>query len=298
MPSAKVWFQAARPFSFTASITPVLVGTALAVAHGHFHALYFLAALFGGLFIHAGSNLFNDAFDYRTGADTETSYGSSGLLVQKVLTSEQVYRAGLLMFLLAFLIGIYLVAVRGWVIVALGMIGILGGYFYTARPIHLKYRALGEPLIFLLFGVLMVWGGWYVQTGTLAWEPLIVSLPVAFLVTAILHANNLRDSRTDQEVGFKTISIGVGHRTSSGFYYVLVALAYLCLAVMVLMSLVEWFVFIALLSLPAAIKVIRLVRSSAGKPRSHLAVADILTAQLHMRFGLLLTVGILLGKWF
>ncbi len=296
MPSAKIWFQAARPFSFTASLTPVLVGTALAAAHGHFHVLYFLAALFGGLFIHAGSNLFNDVFDYRIGADTTPSNGS-GLLPQKVLTPKQVYHFGLVMFLLAFLIGIYLVAVRGWVIVALGTAGLLGGYFYTAGPIHLKYRALAEPIIFLLFGLLMVWGGWYVQTGTLAWEPFIVSLPIAFLVAAIVNVNNLRDAQSDRKVGFKTISIGMGHGTSSMVYYSLIALAYLSLGVMVLMNLVEWFVVVALLSLPAAIKVIRLVSSSVGKPSSHLAIADVLTAQLHMKFGLLFTAGIVLGRW-
>ena len=225
MPAFKTWFRATRPFSFTASLTPVIVGTGLAASQGHFHFLYFIAALFGGLFMHAGSNLFNDVFDYKIGADTQSTDGS-GLLPLKTLTPKQVYRAGQLMFLLAFLIGVYLVAVRGWLIVALGITGLIGGYFYTAGPIHLKYRALGELIIFLLFGVLMVWGGWYVQTGTLAWEPLIVSIPIALLVAAIVNVNNLRDVLTDKEVGFKTLAIKFNRRTSSVFYILLVVLAY------------------------------------------------------------------------
>ncbi len=296
MAPLKTWFRATRPFSFTASLTPIILGTALAASQGHFHLSYFIAALFGGLFIHAGSNLFNDVFDYKIGADTKPTDGS-GLLAEKTLTPRQVYRAGLLMFLLAFLIGIYLVAAHGWVIVALGITGIVGGYFYTAGPIHLKYRALAEPLIFLLFGVLMVWGGWYVQTGALAWEPLIVSIPVSFLVAAIVNVNNLRDILTDQKVGFKTLSIYINRRASSVFYCSLVALAYVSLAVMVILGFVEWYVFLALLSIPAAMKVINIVRSSADKPAPRLAMADVLTAQLHMQFGLLMTVGILLGKW-
>ena len=296
MASFKTWFRATRPFSFTASLTPVILGTALAASQGHFHFLYFIAALFGGLFIHAGSNLFNDVFDYKIGADTQPTDGS-GLLPTKVLTPRQIYRAGSLMFLLAFLIGIYLVAERGWVIVALGITGLVGGYFYTAGPIHYKYRALGEPMIFLLFGVLMVWGGWYVQTGALAWEPLSVSIHVSFLETAILHANNLRDILTDQKVGFKTLSIQIHRRASSAFYCALVALAYISLAVMVILGFVRGYVFVALLSAPAALKVMSIVRSSIDKPAPRLAMADVLTAQLHMQFGLLMTVGILLGTW-
>ncbi len=296
MPSIKIWFHATRPFSFTASLTPVIVGTALAASQGHFHFLYFIAALFAGLFIHAGSNLFNDVFDYRIGADTKPTDGS-GLLAMKTLTPRQVYHAGLLMFLLAFLIGIYLVAARGWVVVALGITGLVGGYFYTAGPIHLKYRALGELIIFLLFGVLMVWGGWYVQTGVLSWEPLIVSIPIALLVAAIVNVNNLRDVLTDQKVGFKTLAIRFNRRASSMFYIALVALAYVSLAAMVIPGIVKWHVFLALLSIPAAMKVIHVVRSSVDKPAPRLAMADVLTAQLHMQFGLLMTVGILLGKW-
>jgi 1,4-dihydroxy-2-naphthoate octaprenyltransferase len=296
MPSAKIWFRATRPFSFTASITPVLVGTALAASQGYFHALYFIAALFGGLFIHAGSNLFNDFHDFQRGADTKSTDGS-GLLVQKVLQPQQVYHAALLMFLLAFLIGIYLVAVRGWIIVALGTGGLLGGYFYTAKPVNLKYRALGEPVIFLLFGVLMVWGAWFVQTGSFSWKPMIVSVPVALLVTAIVHANNLRDILTDQKAGFKTLSVHLNPRTSSWFYCALLTLAFLWLLPMVLMGLVEWYVFVALLSLPAALKVIKVVRALDSKPDSPLAFADVMTAQLHMQYGLLLAAGILVGKW-
>lgn len=296
MPSAKIWFQASRPFSFTASLTPVLIGTALAASQGHFNFFYFIAALFGGLFIHAGSNLFNDVYDYKSGADTQPTDGS-GLLAKKVLTPKQVYRAGLLMFLLAFLIGIYLVTARGWVIVALGLAGLLGGYFYTAGPIHVKYRALAEPLIFLLFGVLMVWGAWYVQTATFSWTPVIISIPVSLLVTAIVHANNLRDIQADQKVGIKTLSIELSQRASSTFYCILVALAYVSLAVMVPLGFVKWYVFLALLSLPAAFKVVGVVRSSAKKPVERLMIADVLTAQLHMQFGLLFTVGILLDKW-
>ncbi|MBM3325116.1 MAG: 1,4-dihydroxy-2-naphthoate octaprenyltransferase, partial [Calditrichaeota bacterium] len=260
------------------------------------HFLYFMAALLGGLFIHAGSNLFNDFYDYKTGADTQPTSGS-GLLVQKILRPEQVFHAALLMFLLAFLLGIYLVAVRGWVIVALGIGGLLGGYFYTARPINLKYRALGEPVIFLLFGVLMVWGAWFVQTGRFAWEPMLVSVPVALLVTAIVHANNLRDILTDQKAGFRTLSAHLNPRGSSLFYCALVALSFLWLLPMVLSGILEWYVFVALLSLPAALKVVKVVRRLDAKPDSPLAFADVLTAQLHMQYGLLLAAGILVGKW-
>src|SRR2546423_14829177 len=113
-------------------------------------------------------------------------------------------------FVLALLMGIFLTLHRGWPIVLLGLIGFIGGYFYTAPPFQYKYRALGVPLVFLLMGPLMVVGAYYALTGRYSDQALLASLPVGFLVAAILHANDVRDVDDDARTGFKKLSTLVG----------------------------------------------------------------------------------------
>ncbi|KPK00185.1 MAG: hypothetical protein AMS20_15300 [Gemmatimonas sp. SG8_28] len=292
--TAAAWLQATRPFSFTASIVPVLLGTVLGAFAGSFHPWLAVVALVGGLAIHAGANLVSDYYDFRNGVDAEDTYGSSGVLTGRLLTPQEVFLGGLVAFAIAAAAGAYLVTVRGPVILLLGLIGVLGGFFYTARPLGYKYRALGDIGIFLLFGPLMVLGAFFVQAGALSWLPLIVALPVGFLVTAILHANNLRDIPFDGRAGIKTLAMVAGGRGSRAIYATLLVGAYVAVVAFSVLGLVPMLALAALLSAPIAVRNLRLIMRASSP--GEMAMADVMTAQLHMAFGVLLTLGVAIGS--
>ncbi|MFH0765040.1 MAG: 1,4-dihydroxy-2-naphthoate octaprenyltransferase [Calditrichota bacterium] len=294
-----LWMQAVRPFAFTASITPVLLGTALAFFEiGRLNGLFFLAALVGGMLLHAGTNLVAEFYDLKIGADRPETFGSSRVLVEGLMVPQDVLRGGLIAFGAAFLVGIYLVWHLGWPIVVLGIIGILGGYFYTGGFIGYKYRALGEPFVFALMGPLMVFGAYYVQTERFSWTPILVSIPIGILVASILNGNNLRDIPDDYRAGFKTIPGKLGWPASARNYRMLIISAYVILVILVATKVAPVWGLIALLSIIPSLKLHKTVISARPLTPSDLAMLDVSTAQVHFLFGLLLTAGFILGKFF
>jgi len=291
--------KAVRAFSFTASITPVLLGSALAFYQtGTIHIPLMFAAVVGGLVLHAATNLISDYFDYIKGVDREETLGGSRLLVEKQMRPKDVLWGGIVLFSLAVLIGIYLLIERGFPIVAFGVIGIVGGYFYTAGPLGYKYHALGEFLVFALMGPMMVWGGHFVQVGHIEWLPLLISIPVGILVAAILFANNLRDIEDDTASGFHTQASLMGRKTARIVYGALLFTAYASVAMMVIFRQAPSLALLVLLSIPAAYKVNKIIQQSLKMKREHYAMVDVLTAQLHFMFGILLTIGFVLGHFF
>ena len=302
-----LWLKAARPFSFTASATPILLGTALAFYQtGSIDIIMFLAALFGGVLLHAGTNLVSDYYDFKKGVDREDTYGGSRILVEKTMTPKDVLAGGIAAFGLAFLIGIFLVIMHGLPIVMFGLAGIAGGYFYTAGPVGYKYRALGEFLVFALMGPLMVWGAHFVQVGQLQWmvqvgnvqlAPLLISLPVGILVAAILFANNLRDIEDDNESGYHTQASLLGRKRARIVYGSLLFGAYAVIGALVAFRLIPVWALLVLISIPAALKVNKIIQESLSHERGHLAMVDVMTAQLHFQFGILLTIGVVIGHF-
>ena len=248
------------------------------------------------MLLHAGSNVINDYFDYRNRIDTEEVPGSyateARVLVQKKLKPSQVLLIGLVLCGLSLPIGIYLTLVRGLPVFILGFVGFLTGLFYTARPVALKYIALGEPAVFLMFGPLMVTGSYYVQRGEFAGQALWVSIPLGILVALILFANNIRDIQSDGQVGIRTLATLLGKDRALRLYESLVAGAYGVTAFLVIVGELSGWAFLTLLSVPLAVKLIRGLRRDV--PRD----ADARTAQLNTAFGVLLIIAISIGKFF
>jgi 1,4-dihydroxy-2-naphthoate polyprenyltransferase len=299
MSTIKLWLRAVRPFAYPASIIPVLLGTIVAVNDGFFKLGLFLLTLAGGLLLHTGTNLINDYFDYTNGIDTPDSYGSSGVLVASLMEPKKILLGGLVALSLVVPIAIALFVARGPLLLVLGACGLLGGYFYTAKPIAYKYRGLGVPLVFLLMGPLMVGGAYFVQTGTITVPVLFISLPVGCLVGAILHANEYRDIEQDKLQGIISPSIILGRRKARFLYYLLVGGAYLIVITMVLSGTLSIWALLTLVTLPFALKPIRVIEVSAhGNDSPQLPLVDVLTAQLHLQFGLLLIFGVTLGRLF
>jgi 1,4-dihydroxy-2-naphthoate octaprenyltransferase len=276
---------------------PVTVGAACASTMAHLFVDRFLLTLFGALALHAGTNLVNDFYDWRQGADHAGSLGPSRVIQNGWLSPEAVLRAGLVCFAIGSVAGLVLAAQAGAGILLLGLIGVPLAYGYTTPPLKLAYRGVGEVLVFLLMGPLMVLGGFLVQAPPLASlaTPLWASVPVGCLVAAILQANNVRDLDDDRRVGKRTLATLLGPYWARREYDALVGAAYLALGVATGLRSLPWTALLALASLPLALEVRALVANTTDPPRLSPAVRK--TALLHLVFGLLLAGGIVAGAW-
>jgi 1,4-dihydroxy-2-naphthoate polyprenyltransferase len=288
-----VWYQATRPFSFTASIIPILVGSACAVVAGSFSWLAFALCMLGGMALQAGTNLTNDYFDWKLGADHSGSLGPSRVIQVGRLSPRTILAGGILFFVLGGIAGLVLMGLAGWPILLLGLLGVPLAYGYTAPPLKLAYRGLGELNVFLLMGPLMVMGGFLVHRATGLKLALTASLPIGCLVAAILHANNIRDLDDDRELGKHTLATMVGSRWAKIELDALLGGAYVALLVGVVTRVLPWPSLLAFASLPIALRTRRIV--AEGKTPREIAPSVRQAARLHAQFGLLLAAGLLIS---
>src|SRR2546428_8761091 len=198
--------MAARVRTLPASVAPVLVGTSLALGAGTFHALAFVAALLGAIFIQVGTNLSNDYSDARRGADTEDRLGPVRVTAGGLVPPRQVLVATYVTFGLAVACGLYLVAVAGVELLVVGVLSILAGVLYTGGPRPYGYEGLGEVFVFLFFGIVAVNGSYYVQLERLDWLPVGLSLAVGCLATPIPVVNNVPGPGTDPRGRKRTLA--------------------------------------------------------------------------------------------
>ena len=287
----QTWILAARVPTLPAAVVPVLVGTAAAWADGHFRPLPFVAALVAALLIQIGTNLANDYFDFRKGADTAERLGPVRITQSGLVPAETVRTATALTFGLAMLIGIYLTVVGGLPILVVGLLSIAAGVLYTGGPWPLAYHGLGDVTVFLFFGLVAVVGTAYLHSGSVGLPAAIYALPVAALVTAILVVNNLRDIATDRLANKRTLAVRLGSRGTRVEYLLLLGVAYLVpLACWLLLGVPRGF-WLPWLTLPLAVKLVRVVLTQEGRPLNA-ALAG--TGRLHLAFGVLWAVGIVL----
>jgi 1,4-dihydroxy-2-naphthoate octaprenyltransferase len=292
MPPLQIWLLAARPKTLPAAAVPVIVGTAVAVSDGLFRAGPALAALVAALLLQIGTNLANDLFDFKKGADTAARLGPLRVTQAGLLSPQQVLAGMWVTFALAALIGLYLVTVAGWPIVVIGLLSILAGIAYTGGPFPLGYHGLGDLFVFIFFGLVAVGGTYYVQAGTIRAMAWWASIPIGLLATAILVVNNLRDIETDRAAGKQTLAVRLGGRGAQLEYSFLVGLAFLIPLWMWLTDVATPWVMLAWLAMPLAIRQTRLIFQVTGRGLNQ-ALAG--TAQLELVFGLLLSAGLILG---
>ncbi|MCC7367602.1 MAG: 1,4-dihydroxy-2-naphthoate octaprenyltransferase [Chloroflexi bacterium] len=288
-----IWYRAIRPFSFTASIIPVLVGGACALVVGGFSPVAFLLCLGGGMALQAGVNLTNDYFDHQLGADHSGSLGPSRVIQEGWLSPGAVLAGGVTFFVLGGLAGFALAGMAGWPILLLGLVGVPLAYGYTAPPLKLAYRGLGELNVFVLMGPMMVVGGFLVHRVAGWGVALTASLPVGCLVASILHANNLRDLDDDRALGKKTLATIVGPWWGKAEMLALLWGAYAALIASVWLRVLPRAALLALLSAPAALTVSKTV--VRGQTPLELAPSVRQAAKLHTQFGLLLALGLVVG---
>ncbi|MBX5468464.1 MAG: 1,4-dihydroxy-2-naphthoate polyprenyltransferase [Thermoleophilaceae bacterium] len=293
MGALRLWLVAARPRTLPAAIAPVLVGSSLALSEGTFRPLAFACALVGSVFIQIGTNLSNDYSDARRGADTEDRLGPVRVTAGGLMPPRQVLIGTYVAFGIAVAAGAYLIAIAGWQLLAVGLASILAGVLYTGGPRPYGYEGLGEVFVFLFFGVVAVVGSYYVQTEELAWEAFSLSVPVGLVATAILVVNNLRDIETDRRAGKRTLAVRLGRARTRRIYAAMLALAYASPPLIWLGGGLDGWALLPWLTLPLAVRLVRVVGTRTDGPSLNRALAD--TGKLLALFSLLLSGGILLS---
>jgi 1,4-dihydroxy-2-naphthoate polyprenyltransferase len=291
MSARSAWWLAIRPATLTASAAPVLVGAGAAWHDGVFAAGPALAALFGASLLQVGANFANDVFDFERGADNADRLGPQRATQQGWITAAQMKRAMWMAFAGALVIGIYLTAVAGWPVMALGLLSIAAAYLYTGGPKPYGYLGLGDLSVFVFFGFGAVAGTYFVQAHEVSPLVLWASVPIGALATAILVVNNLRDIETDARAGKHTLAVRLGERATRNYYLLLLAVAYLVSPLLWVRGLAGAWVMLPWLSLPLALSLAARMRHERGLALNGCLVK---TARLEVVFGLLLAVGLAL----
>ncbi len=288
----QIWMLATRPKTLPAAAAPVVVGTAAAFADGKFSIGPALAALLGALLLQIGSNLANDVFDYKKGADTSARLGPTRVTQAGFLSPGQVLTGMWLTFGLAAVIGLYLIWVGGWPIIAIGVLSIAAAIAYTGGPFPLGYHGLGDVFVFIFFGLAAVCGTYYVQAGTVSRLAWLAAVPVGGLIVNILVVNNLRDIESDRAAGKRTLAVRLGARGAQIEYLLWLAVAYAVPPALWLFGLTSGWMLLTWLSLPAALPPTRLILQQQGRVLNQ-ALAG--SARFALIYSLLFSAGLLFG---
>jgi 1,4-dihydroxy-2-naphthoate octaprenyltransferase len=285
------WFLASRPKTLPAAVMPVFVGTAIAIHDGVFFAPAAIVALICSVLIQIGTNFINDLYDYLKGSDKKERVGPVRVLASGLISVNEMKIGIAIVFGSAFLLGLYLVYISDWVIFIIGILSLIAGYAYTAGPYPLAYNGLGDIFVFIFFGFVGTIGTYYIQTLEITPFVFWSSIPVGALITNILVVNNYRDIDEDKVAGKRTLAVMYGGRFARMQYLIFMIISYAILLVVYFTFKQSVLVFLPLLTLPVAIKLIKMIFKTTGKELNETLA---LTAKLSALYGLLFAVGILL----
>lgn len=298
-----IWAAEARVPFLTASIVPILLGAVIAwVVTETFDWGLFLLTLVAGVCLHVGTNVANDYFDHvSTDDEINTEFvrpftGGSRMIQKGIMSPREVLTESIVFFAMGCIIGLYLAWVRGPIVLLLGVIGVFCGFFYTAPPFRLANLGIGEAVVGVNFGVLMVLGSFFVQTQSLSWEPVAAGLPVTFLIAAVLFINEFQDCTADKAVGKDHLVVRWGKKKAVFGYLFIMSLAYVSVLFAVAVKVITPFALIALVTVPLTI------RSYVNAKRFYndslkLAPSNAATILIHSSVGMLLCVGYVLERF-
>ncbi|MFH1861911.1 MAG: prenyltransferase, partial [bacterium] len=224
----QIWLEEVRAPFFTAVLVPVLLASVMAWENGAPVQIgYFFLTLIAAVFLHAGTNVINDYADHLNGCDARNQEfqrpftGGSRLIQNGTLTPRQVLTGALVFFSLSTVLGLALVALRGIPILYLGVIGTFCGIFYTLPPFNLAARGIGEFLVGLCFGTLMMLGAYYVQAQSFSSAVVIASIPVTLLIAGVLYINEFPDYVADRDSGKRHLVVRLGRpRAVYGYLFI------------------------------------------------------------------------------
>ena len=293
--TVKEWFAVTRYWSFPVSAMPVIVTFTYLlslglVPGGAMPFICFALALLGVVVLHSAGNVLSDYFDYKTGVDNPEAFAVPNLVFGKFQPREYLIFS-IILFVLGCGIGLVLTLLSGWKLLIIGGVGVA----LTAAYSFLKYHALGDLDIFVIFSVLIMLGTSFVVCGEVQPVVLVLALPVGIITVSVLHANNTFDIVSDGNAGMKSFAMLLGGKCSSRLY-----MAYMCVPFASVAAAVAagWLSPFALLSFIAAIPAFKNFKAASHyseKGIGTMAGLDQASAKLQLVFSGLLSVGLIIS---
>ncbi|MFC0015100.1 MULTISPECIES: 1,4-dihydroxy-2-naphthoate polyprenyltransferase [Allobacillus] len=292
----QVWWRMIRPHTLTASFAPVFIGTMIASLETGIHFGLFIAMLLASMLIQAATNMFNEYYDFKKGLDNDQSVGIGGTIVRDGVSPERVRNLAFIFYGIAVLLGFYICLETTFWIAVIGSVSMLFGYLYTGGPIPIAYTPFGELFSGFFMGTVIIGISFFIQTGDVTGELLLLTIPIAVLIGAILLANNIRDLEGDKEHGRKTLAILVGRdnaiRVLAGFFI----FAYLCAVIFMAIGMMPIWGLIVFLSAKKAFDAVKTFKENDTPLQMMPAMKY--TAQTNTFYGLLYGLSFLLAHVF
>jgi len=295
----QIWKEGIRPAYLPLALMPVLLGSVLAWTptmttknpFGSFHLSHFIGTVLAVLLLQVGANLLNDYYDYVRGIDTSNPLGPGGLIQQGLIKPTRVLSVSFIALAVGAILGL-IVAWRGGPLVLLfGLLGLLSAYFYSATKRALSSLALGELVGFIVFGPLITLGAYMVQTGSIARNVLIYSIPLGLLAAAVIHVNNMRDLESDAQANKRTIAALLGVAWGRAWFLALLLAAYVIILALGIPHGTPHLILITLWTLPNLVVVITGILRTDASSGFHLVMQEQL--KLATAFAVLLVVALL-----
>jgi 1,4-dihydroxy-2-naphthoate octaprenyltransferase len=265
-PRLRAWIKASRPPFYIATLIPLTLGWILASGGNGWHPGRFLLVNLAAFAVHMATNLVNDYFDHLQGADAGRSIGGSRVLQEGTISLADLRNAILFLYCVGAAVGFYLMGTLDlWAMFPMLLFSLFSSIFYVAPPIRYGYHGLGELLVGINMGPIMVVGTYWVFSGRIDANPLWVSIPIALMVASILYYQSLPDMETDRSVGKKTLAVRLGPKRALSGLIVLWGMIYLSLLLLTLNGTLSKFAFLSLLTLPIFLKLIRTMRRTASR---------------------------------
>lgn len=291
----RIWWKLTRPHTLTAAFAPVFLGTMIALTDGTIHFPLFFAMLTASVLIQMATNMFNEYYDFVRGLDTEQSIGIGGTIVRNGVKPKTVLSLAFVLYGISILIGIYICMETSWMLAVVGLLAMMVGYFYTGGPYPIAYTPFGELFSGVVMGMLLILIAFYIQTGTVTTEAILLSIPSMLLVAAIMMSNNIRDIVGDTEGGRKTLAILVGRRNAVTILALFFVISYVWIVCLIIAGIVTPWALLVMLSIRKPIGAISTFRKYEAPLQVMPAMKN--TAVTNTLFGLLLGVALLFNYW-
>lgn len=292
--SAKLMWTMTRPHTLTATFAPVILGTVAALYETKINWFLFIGMLLSCLALQIATNLFNEYYDFKRGLDNAESVGIGGGIVRHGLKPKNVLTVAFVLYIVAAVIGVYICMNSTWWLAVIGLCGMAIGYLYTGGPLPIAYTPFGELFSGLSMGTGFILIAFFIQTGTLTIESILISIPVGILVGAINMSNNIRDIDEDIKGGRKTLPILLGREKAVQFLAIAFSISYLWIVLIVLMGYISPWSLVLFLGLKKPIAAIQAFRKGATEPQ-FMRVAMKSTAMTNTIFCFLLSIGLLIN---
>ena len=286
------WFWAVRPFSLSASTTPILVGSSVASSVTSLNVILFMLCLTGSIAIQIGTNLTDEYADHKKSGGSGKFLAPHKVIQRGLLTEKEVLIGIIIVFFYGSIAGLIITYFAGLPILIIGVLSVAVAYLYAGGPKPLGHMGLGEIIVFMFMGPVMVMATYYVQVQSISLLALTTSVPVGCIVTAILHCNNMRDTEEDFASGKMSLAILLGNPISKFVYSLLIISAFITIAILSYSSSGTWSM-LGLITVPIGVQAI--IKMFKAQNRSDMNQLMVISARLHAWMGYTFSLGLALS---